>query len=304
MTARPNFFIVGAPKCGTTALFDYLSSHPNVFLPAFKEPHHFATDFPESRKFIRSREKYLEMFRRARPEHTAIGEASVLYLYSKVAIEGIHEFNPEARLIAMVRNPLDMVYSYYSVNRFHFDEDKDDFEEAWRLQDARRKGDCVPPSCIDPSVLMYGEITRMGAQIERMLGTFPRSQVKIVVFDDFVKDTRGSYLDVLKFLDLPDDGKTFFPRVNENKIHRFPVMAKFLFRPPDWAAPVVNAMKRGVGAQRQRIAAMVVDTIMKSAPRESLRPEFRRELADYFRDDVSLLSRLTGHDLSHWVSPR
>jgi hypothetical protein len=293
---------VGAPKCGTTALFQYLSTHPNVFLPVFKEPHHFATDFPESRKFVRSPEKYLELFKNAKPQQTAIGEASVLYLYSKTAIKNIHEFDPGARLIAMVRNPVDMIYSYFMVNRFHFDEDQEDFEAAWRLQGARRAGESVPASCIDPSLLMYGDIARMGEQIQRMLEIFPREQVKIIVFDDFIADTRRVYLDVLEFLGVPDDGKESFPRVNENKVHRFPSAARLLFRPSGWAAPFVNLMKRSVGARRQQVAAVVARAIMKPAPRVPLREEFRRELYDYFREDVALLSRILDRDLSRWVS--
>ena len=97
MVAKPNFFIVGAPKCGTTALWEYLRHHPQIFLPSVKEPHFFAGELRDANRGSWYREElegYLDLFRKATPQQTRIGEASVWYLFAKGAIERILEFDP------------------------------------------------------------------------------------------------------------------------------------------------------------------------------------------------------------------
>ncbi|NLF38083.1 sulfotransferase, partial [bacterium] len=107
MTMRlPDFFIVGAPKSGTTALHAYLGRHPSIFVPARKEPHFFGSDIV-SPAFVRDRDAYLSLFAGATTE-ARVGEASIWYLYSKRAAREIKEFNPDARIIIMLRNPVDM----------------------------------------------------------------------------------------------------------------------------------------------------------------------------------------------------
>jgi hypothetical protein len=88
---RPNFFIVGAPKCGTTSLSEYLRSHPNVFMSSPKEPHFFATDlYPRNPEGIDSVAAYLQLFTDARDQHQVVGEASASYMFSDAAIPAIH----------------------------------------------------------------------------------------------------------------------------------------------------------------------------------------------------------------------
>ena len=106
----PNFFIVGAPKCGTTALCEYLKYHPNVFMSTPKEPHYFAEDF-ERYRHVKTEDKYLALFGDCNDRHLMIGEASVFYLRSTRAVSLIRDFNPDAKIIVMLRNPVDMVYS-------------------------------------------------------------------------------------------------------------------------------------------------------------------------------------------------
>ena len=103
---RPNFFIVGAPKCGTTAMTTYLRDHPQIFMPLQKEPHYFAEDYPIFRE-VWTEKQYLHLFRSADSSHLAVGEASVWYLYSDHALPRIKAFAPDARIIVQVRNPVD-----------------------------------------------------------------------------------------------------------------------------------------------------------------------------------------------------
>ncbi|MFQ5570582.1 MAG: sulfotransferase, partial [Rhodothermales bacterium] len=112
---RPDFFIVGAPKCGTTAMFRYLQEHPEIYLPK-KEFHHFGSDLrpPNYQGRNRDRAVYLSLFAGVTTEKR-IGEASVWYLYSKKAAREIKAFAPEADVIIMLRNPVEMMYSLYSL---------------------------------------------------------------------------------------------------------------------------------------------------------------------------------------------
>ena len=139
MEVKPNFFIVGAPKCGTTALYRYLRLHPNIYMPAKKEPHFFAQDLG-SYPAIKTMDQYSALFAGAEPRHTGIGEASVYYLRSTVAIPNIRAFNPEARLIAMFRNPVEMVHSFHSQLLYWSEESVTDFEAAWRLAGSPPRG--------------------------------------------------------------------------------------------------------------------------------------------------------------------
>ena len=177
---RPNFFIVGAPKSGTTALYEYLLGHPNVFMPRLKEPHYFACDRSETISFVRSFKEYLDLFKDATDTQLAIGEASTSYLYLKTPIRRIFDFDPNAKLIAMVRNPIEVSYAYHGWMILAFNEDERDFEKAWQLQNARKKGAHIPRICHEPFWLQYADVAKVGEQIEWLLSCFALDQVKII----------------------------------------------------------------------------------------------------------------------------
>ena len=107
---KPNFFIIGAPKCGTTSVYSWLKDHPYIFMPDFKEPHHFYSPYGEPIK----REKYENLFMDADMEHFAVGEASVWYLFSGKAIDRILEYEASAKFIVLIRNPIEMAPSLHN----------------------------------------------------------------------------------------------------------------------------------------------------------------------------------------------
>jgi len=140
----PDFFIVGAPKCGTTAMSDYLRQHPEIYMPQRKEPHFFGSDLDAPYPyFIRDKEQYFSLFAEAKDEKR-VGEASVWYLYSKRAAFEIKEFCPTASIIIMLRNPVDMIYSLHSQRLFTGNEDIPDFEEALEAEEDRKRGLRIP----------------------------------------------------------------------------------------------------------------------------------------------------------------
>ena len=301
MEVKPNFFIVGAPKCGTTALYRYLRLHPNIYMPAKKEPHFFAQDLG-SYPAIKTMDQYSALFAGAEPRHTGIGEASVYYLRSTVAIPNIRAFNPEARLIAMFRNPLEMVHSLHSQLLYWSEESVTDFEAAWRLQDRRREGVDLPPGSRGGFLLQYEEMARLGSQVERLLSAFPAPQVKLILYDEFAASPRRVYDEVIAFLNLPHDGRAEFPRINDNKRARVAWLRDLIRKP----SPALRGAYRGVkarvgGGRLDALRQRVLKRLTVNERREPLSPAFRAELVEVFRDEVALLGRLLGRDLSHWT---
>jgi hypothetical protein len=301
VAVRPNFFIVGAPKCGTTALYEYLRPHPNVFMPKVKEPHFFAKDLG-TYPLIKTLDEYTALFGDSTDRHLRVGEASVYYLRSSTAIRNIYEFNPDAKLIAMFRNPVDMVHSFYSQLVYVAQENVDDFETAWRLQERRAQGLDLPPRSRGAFLLQYADMGRFGTQAQRLLSIFPPAQVKVILYDDFAASPRKVYDEVIGFLDVPHDNPTAFPRINENKRARVAWLRNLMVTPPPVLRETYRSLKQTVGAKRlDAIKQGVLDRITVKERRPPLSPQFRAELVETFREEVALLSRLLKRDLSHWA---
>ncbi|MEZ5951866.1 MAG: hypothetical protein R3C12_22175 [Planctomycetaceae bacterium] len=142
MNKTLDFCLVGAPKCGTTSLFNYLKPHPEVFLPKVKEPHYYCTDFPGYRRITTSRE-YESIFARSLPGQK-LGEASVFYLYSKDAVRNLIQEHPACKIVAILRRPIEMLQSYHQQLTNGFRETELDFEKAWQLRHERSLGKTYP----------------------------------------------------------------------------------------------------------------------------------------------------------------
>jgi hypothetical protein len=265
-----------------------------------KEPHFF--DLDTSKSFKLSLQTYLSLFTGADPVlHKAVGEGSTGYLYSKVAVSGILEFNPDARLIVMLRNPVDLVQAWHSEMYFEGVENIREFETAWRLEDARRRGKSIPHSCWEPKKLYYSEWGKLGDQVERLFSIAAREHVKIILFDDFVADTKRVYEEVLAFLGVPSDGRTDFPPVHESRSLRHPRLQRGLifmanhFRRIRAASGLNLALGLGLFPKLLLLNS-------KPARRKSISPVLQAELSGFYREDVRKLSQLLGRDLSHWVA--
>lgn len=306
---RPNFFIIGGPKCGTTALYHYLKTHPNIFFPEWKEPHFFSKDI-HMEMYDKTMDEYLELFKDADEQHKIVGEASVWYLFSEVAVKNIYEFNKDAKLIVMVRNPIEMSYSYFSQARYNDEEYIDDFQKAWELIPERMSGKYILKNNREPKRLNYHKIALLGEQIERLFQTFPKNQIMIIFFDDFKKDTKKVYDEVLSFLGLESDNRTEFPVINDNKEIKNNFYRK-IFRAVriDYKAtnPINAALykvfphfKHAFDIEALGLTKYIYRKIGRQSKRKELSREFRIKLVEAFRQDIELLSKLTNRDLSHW----
>lgn len=292
----PNLFIVGAPKCGTTAMSLYLARHPDVFMSeqaGNKEPEYYATDFRFGWTAVTRREDYLALFAGAPDRARYLGEASVSYLHSRVAAARILADSPEARLIVMVRNPVEIARGLHNQAVKYSAETIVDFEKAWRAQGARLEGRRLPRDFKDGRALQYGELSRVGVQLSRLLEVAPAEQVHIVVYDDFARDTAKAYADTLDFLGLERNGMKEFPPVNPSVNYRLP----FLHQTFLWAREARERLHFPGGWGVQKLIERI-NTLQGPPP---LRRDFYHELQAYFQEDVEILTRLLNRDLSHWL---
>lgn len=287
----PNFFIIGAPKCGTTALWEYLVTHPGIFMSAKKEPHYF--NFDAAYHKVRSREEYVALFEDAPPSVKVLGEASVWYLHSRAAVPEILKAVDDPRFVVMLRNPVDMFASLHEQLTVSGRETIHDPEKAWEAQERRSRGIDLPKNVVEPSHLQYRDVCSLGAQLERVLAVAPRERVHWILLDEFARNTHAEYLKVLAFLGLQDDGRDAFPRINSAKALRSQLLSNVtrLFKRVKRATAIRGGL--GIIGRLKRVNVDFRD-------RPPLRPEFRAELARVFSDDIRKLEEITGRDLSAW----
>jgi len=299
----PDLFIIGAPKCGTTSLFEYLKGHPQVFMSAVKEPNYFARDLAldpseQSLRFGRDEARYLALFDGAGDARRA-GEGSTRYLYSHDAPELIKAASPDARIVAMVRNPVDMAHSLFDHKVAAGTEDITDFAQALAAEDDRHAGRRIPPHS-NPKLATYRDRARFGEQLARWFDVFGKDRVHVIVLDDMIADPAAQFRRLLEFLDVdPDWRPASFATHNAAHGSRSRVLQAVLLSPPmQWAA--WRALPRVVGDARAR---QLVSRFSKSQlrrrsiAREAIPPELRRQLETDFMPDVKLLSTQLGRDL-------
>jgi hypothetical protein len=297
---KPNFFIIGAPKCGTTALSEYLREHPNVFMSNPKEPNYFCKDFFKHIKGgIRTESAYLDLFKNVGPNHIAVGEASVWYLYSQCAVSNIRDFNPNVRLIAMLRNPVDLIYSLHSQFLFNQTETETDFIKAWDLQEKRLEGIFLPKGK-EVALTQYRKIGMLGEQVDRLMKLFPKERIKIILFDDFTRSTKKVYRSVLRFLDLPDDKRDDFKVINSNKTYVHDWLKPITKRPPHQFSFVFNTVKRVFGLGHVQFRKKIIRLNTVHSKRPAMPQEFRAHLSEIFKPDIERLESIILKDLSAW----
>lgn len=302
---KVDFFIAGAPKSGTTALYAYLSTHPDIFLPEHKEPSFFAEDYPN----LGGRLKTLAVYEKLYQNHDKkiAGDCSVCYLGSNTAPGAIYRYNPKAKIILLLRHPVNLFISEHSQLRYSFYEDIENPFEAWQLQEKRRNGQCIPGICREPATLQYKKVCTHGKNLKKYLALFPRDAVLVLFFDDFVNAPDAAYQTALKFLGVQHDGRTDFPKVNVAKQHKRGWLARWLISPPGIFGTVHAKARQVIATSDSRLIKSIEKTARtlaqgNSTPKASAAlsgTQYNIILSELL-DDIDLLSDLTGRDLSHW----
>jgi hypothetical protein len=304
----PDFFIVGNPKCGTTALYEMLKTHPQIYMPELKEPWFLAADMrprfqpPRSASPPQSLEEYLSLFEDARADQRA-GEASSAYLLSHDAAGQIAELQPDARIIAILREPANFLRSLHlQLLRTHVETVKD-LGEAISLEAARREGNKIPRRSHRPRLLLYSEHVRYVENLRRFHAVFPREQVLVLVYEDFLKDNEATVRTVRRFLgveeELPVEVKKANPTVKRMRSQQLDELVNVVSVGRGPAGRLAKAaVKTLVPNERLRSRALRATHRnfiygKPSAPDEQVMHELRRR----FKGEVESASEYLDRDL-------
>jgi Sulfotransferase family len=306
----PDFLIVGHQKCGTTALYKMLRDHPQIYMSAEKEPRFFIEELrpaqPPGRKSKRpaALEDYLLLFAGARDDQLA-GEASPQYLRYPEVPGKIAELRPEAKIIALLREPTSFLRSFHGQMVHGRIESEKDFQKAMQLEPARRRGERLPPGCRRQAFLLYSDHVRYRQQLEWFHASFPREQVLVLIYEDYRRDNETAVREVLRFLEVDDTVPIEQNETDPKKDVR-------IWRLHDFAGSMRQA-RRGDAAPP---AVRLLDAAISDRARKALSPHWRRfiyrprsepdagfvrELRRRFKPEVQAVSEYLERDLvSQW----
>jgi hypothetical protein len=306
----PNFLIIGAQKSGTTSLYEYLKQHPQIYMSPLKEPRFFAFEGkrPDFRgpgdqalykDVVTDLADYRALFQEASKE-TAIGEASVVYLYLSRTPERIRHYVPKIKLIAVLRNPVERAYSaFLHLTRDHKEPLKD-FARALQAEDERIQNNWGP-------LWHYKQIGFYYAQLKRYYDTFDREQIRVYLHEDLSENPKKMLKDIHEFLGVDN---TFVPDVSQRHNvssapanERWYAMYELLQSQNPIKSVVRPLLPRGL---RRRLFTHVYGRISVSpedqAPTKPPLPiEVQQQLTVMYRDDILKLQGLIGRDLSPWL---
>lgn len=268
----PNFFIVGAARAGTTSLYEYLRDLKKIYLSPVKEPRYFCSSkeppgyAPDP---IRSEAEYLKLFQAVRDE-SAVGEASPQYLCDPDAPASIHAAAPEARIIMILRDPVARAFSHYLLHQ--------------RMGVQRRPAETALK---EEFYLRHG---LYAGPVKTYLRLFGGNRVKVLIFDDFIRDTRRSVSEVLRFLDVEaEPGST-------SQIHNAYGRPRGALRRLIYENMALKSAGRRLFSDRFRRKAREEIFLGKDA-KPPLPEECRTFLEEFYRGDVAQLEDIIGRDL-------
>jgi hypothetical protein len=286
MKRTVDFFIVGAPKCGTTALAEILSQHPSVTISEPKEPHYFSSDLLTGGVMPESDEAYIQrFFPENKSEGTLWGDASVWHMYSEVALQRIKEYNPNARIIVVMRDPARAAFSLHQQMIFFQEEDERDFEKAWRLSDLRFAREEYPVAMkLDPRLVAYRHAYNFYDQVVRLHVHFPAESILMLRQEDFRKNFDKALRQVTDFIGA-DPFEFDVRTVNETRYIKSAAFAALLRN---------RNVRRATKILK---TALNVKSFGVGRPSEIFRPEFAQLVHDDLSEEIAAMKRDFSVDL-------
>ncbi|WP_430232961.1 sulfotransferase family protein [Nitrosomonas communis] len=306
----PDFFVVGAPRCATTSFCRYLARNPQICFSQPKETYFFSQLDKDVSENELQRNYLNRYFAHFTADCRAVGEGTVTYLYQPEAIKRIQQFNPNARFIVLVRDPLAMLPSYHQRLRYLLQEDEPDFERAWALQSTRAQGENVPKQCLDARLLAYSEITKFGAQIQQLYAIAGRERTHVIVFDDLVADPLRVYQRALEFLHVDYDGQTRFERKYQSRMYRYRWLQQLLYLPVMRHGKVIDTLQRRLshynqdGSKRRSLISRLATWNTIQASPAPLSPRMAAIVREALQADIQLLASLIDRDLRTWLAAK
>jgi len=314
-------FIVGAPRCGTTTLAQFLKEHPAVSFPIIKEPHYFAQNDLRglSDRELRDRveSEYLGRFFRNDASLRIGADASVTYLYTPEQLEPVLRLWPDSRFVVALRNPLSMLPSLHSRLVYVGVESVGKFEEAWAAARGRLARRRALSGLVDPLWLRYDEAARFATYLERLFSVVGRERCLVMILDDMVANPSEQYRQFMEFIDLEPVRTEGFQVHRAGRGVRSLWLQRMLKRPNillrqsvakgKFRAPPINLLTGNGNAALNMILA--VRRQMLRLNRTQLRAEpisasIQAEICSHFEPEVERLTNLIGRDLTHWLRVR
>jgi Sulfotransferase domain len=288
----PNFLIIGAMKSGTTALYYYLEQHPDIYMSPVKEPNFFSSQEQENAAdTVTNIGTYKHLFSGGSGKK-AIGEASHSYLYEPGAAAEIRRYIPEAKLIAILRNPIDRAYSHFLHMVRTGTEPLDDFEQALREEEVGIHKERIFQDYVGRGFYY--------SQLKRYFDTFDREQIRVYLYEDLSDSPISTMQDAFQFLEVDD---SFAPDVslrrNVSGNPKYKTLDRLLRR----QSRVKYAVKIYLPARLRWRLSRTFDELKTRNLVEPppIRPEVRRQLIEVYREDVLRLQELLARDLSWWL---
>ncbi len=301
----PDFYIVGHPKCGTTALHEMLRRHPQIFMPSLKEPWFFGEELHESAPprpggTPRTLTEYAEWFAQAGVGQR-IGEASPFYLGTGTAAANIARVRPDARIIAILREPASFLFSLHLQLLELYIEVEKDFGKATELEQERRLGRSVPRYTFWPRMLLYSDHVHYVEQMQRFYAVFPAEQIKLLIYDDFRADNEGTVRGVMRFLGVEDSGPLATVEANPTVRPRSQTLNELVHAVGVGRGPVSHRFKEMIksvtpaGPRRRALYALKRQLVF--GPPRAPDEEVMRRLRLRYTDQVVALSEYLDRDL-------
>jgi hypothetical protein len=302
----PDFYIVGHAKCGTTALTAMVRKHPQIAMPV-KEPRFFSPELrtrywrPPSnrRRHPSTLDGYTALFEGLAPDLT-IGEASTTYLRSSTAAGRIAEVKPDARIIAILREPTAFLRSFHLQSLRNYDESQRSFRKAIELEPLRREGRRMPRFSQVPSAVFYSDHIHYVEQLERFHAVFPREQVLVLIYDDLRADNDAALRRVMRFLEIDEmalEAIEANPTVEPRSMRlRHIVWGLKTGGSPAWRALRSTGKALTTRRMRERLLYPALPRVLfrrPSQPDEQLMLELRRR----FKPEVERLGEYLQRDL-------
>ena len=305
---KPNFFIVGAPKCGTTSLYEHLRRHPQVFMPysdtkywRHKEPYFFCEELIKWEGLrVDTESEYAALFSEASSEK-CIGEATSLYLYSESAASRIKAYSQDAKIIILLRDPIEMMISWHHDCVKWGHENVLGFQDAVLLEKKRETGSNMPPGSGYPYCLLYNKIAAFSSQVERYFGVFGRDAVKVCLLSDFKTDPQNTISEIEDFLAITRSHSSGFDQFNKRKS----------VTQGDAVKTKLKSFFREYGAWTKGIRPLVPPVLKKlfnesllllnkPIEKDTVDPAFIELLRTRMVPDILALEHLINRDLSAW----
>ncbi len=286
---KPDFYIVGAPKCGTTGMHAYLSEHPDIHMVE-KELHFWGGDL----RYLNPRlpkSEYQKHFEGI-ANNQLVGEAAVWYLLSEKAAEELYAFSPNAKIVIMLRNPVSAVSSLHSQMVYTGNEPLEELEEALKAESQRMNGESLPEHYYCPQQgLCYTSVYKYQEQIKRYIDTFGKDKIHFIFFDDLKENTAKVYRELLDFLNINTNFAPDFEVVNANKTTRNKNIQKLILSPGQSAKKVVKALIPSKKI-REKIKGKLWDANSKETQRSPISDAVKTKLQTHFESQIEFLKEL------------